>query len=142
MNRHTLDLEHKTHLKKIQDSRTALESAEKHEKMEQDMHSDSFELLRKRYRLEAAQSALSNCKKNRTALITIFGREIRCSKYYDIAEGTTLEGEGTETDLRTPFWLLRIEGTGHGADQYRRRCAHESRVDGVVHEYNEWRSRA
>jgi hypothetical protein len=81
MNRHTLDLEHKTHLKKIQDSRTALESAEKHvEKMEQDMHStDSFELLRKRYRLEAAQSALSNCKKNRTALITIFGREIRCS---------------------------------------------------------------
>jgi hypothetical protein len=98
MNRHTLDLEHKTHLKKIQDSRTALESAEKHvEKMEQDMHStDSFELLRKRYRLEAALSALSELQKNSDGLDYHLRTGNTLLKYYDIAEGTTLEGEGTK----------------------------------------------
>lgn len=96
MNRHTLDLEHKTHLKKILDSRQALESVKEDvRKMESDMScTDSFELLRKRYRLEAAQSALTELQKKSDSLDYHLRTGNTLLKYYDIAEGTTLEGEG------------------------------------------------
>jgi hypothetical protein len=103
MNRHTLDLEHKTHLKKILDSRqSGLESVKEDvRKMESDM----------------VVPILSNCSVNDTD----GGRSERVDQVQKsdsldyhlrtgntllstmIAEGTTLEGEGIkQVEPKTP----------------------------------------
>jgi hypothetical protein len=78
MNRHTLDLEHKTHLKKIQDSRTALESATCRKNGTRHALHGLFRTVAKTLQTGSGAGSIE-LQKNRTALITIFGREIRCS---------------------------------------------------------------
>lgn len=97
MNKHTLDLEHKLHLQKMRQARESIDSARTTlESIQSDAGAQisSFDLLRKRHRVECARSELASLDRASDGL----GYHLRAGstlfKYYDIAEGSTMETGG------------------------------------------------
>jgi hypothetical protein len=98
MNKSTLDLEHKLQLQRIGAAKAASASAlatvnALQADLENAPPSDTFDLLKKRHRLETARSSLAQLRRGADSLDYHLRTGDTLLKYYDIAEGATLEGE-------------------------------------------------